>query len=96
MRILKNPTVWFVLCVFVSGLKVEGLYRRCGSVTKIMELVEKLHKTPDVVLETNEISLQEVAGALKHFLRNSTHLIPSSERENWVNAAGNTHIHTVC
>ncbi|XP_058271639.1 arf-GAP with Rho-GAP domain, ANK repeat and PH domain-containing protein 2 isoform X1 [Hemibagrus wyckioides] len=78
--------------ITLYGLKVEGLYRCCGSVTKIMELVEKLHKTPDVVLETNEISVQEVAGALKHFLRNSTHLIPSSERENWVNAAAHTEV----
>ncbi|KAK3555562.1 hypothetical protein QTP86_021773, partial [Hemibagrus guttatus] len=78
--------------ITLYGLKVEGLYRCCGVVTKIMELVEKLHKTPDVVLETNEISVQEVAGALKHFLRNSTQLIPSSERENWVNAAAVTEV----
>ncbi|XP_027024652.2 arf-GAP with Rho-GAP domain, ANK repeat and PH domain-containing protein 1 isoform X1 [Tachysurus fulvidraco] len=78
--------------ITLYGLKVEGLYRCCGSVTKISELVEKLHKDPEVVLETNEIFVQEVAGALKHFLRNSTQLIPSSERESWVSAAALTEV----
>ncbi|KAF4077234.1 hypothetical protein AMELA_G00205640 [Ameiurus melas] len=74
--------------ITLYGLKVEGLYRCCGSVIKVAELVEKLRKAPDdVVLETNEVSVQEVAGALKHFLRNSPQIIPSSEREGWVKAA---------
>lgn len=69
---------------------MEGLYRCCGSIIKISELVEKLREAPnDVVLETNEVAIQEVAGALKHFLRNSEQLIPSSERESWARVLGN-------
>lgn len=83
------------MCVCVLGLEVEGLYRCCGSVTKVTELVQKLREAPEnVILETNEVSIQEIAGALKHFLRTSTPLIPSSERESWAKAAGNTHTHT--
>ncbi|MCI4387055.1 hypothetical protein PGIGA_G00069670 [Pangasianodon gigas] len=79
--------------ITLYGLKVEGLYRCCGSVVKIAELVEKLHEAPDdVVLETNEVCVQEVAGALKHVLRNSTLLIPQSERESWVKAAAHTDV----
>ncbi|KAF7696609.1 arf-GAP with Rho-GAP domain, ANK repeat and PH domain-containing protein 2 [Silurus meridionalis] len=77
--------------ITMYGLKVEGLYRCCGSVVKVAELVEKLREAPDkVVLGTNEISVQEVTGVLKNFLRNSTHLIPPSERESWVKAAVHT------
>ncbi|MCJ8741283.1 hypothetical protein PDJAM_G00068800 [Pangasius djambal] len=79
--------------ITLYGLKVEGLYRCCGSVVKIAELVEKLREAPDnVVLETNEVCVQEVAGVLKHFLRNSTLLIPPSERESWVKAAAHTDV----
>ncbi|XP_060791271.1 arf-GAP with Rho-GAP domain, ANK repeat and PH domain-containing protein 2 isoform X2 [Neoarius graeffei] len=79
--------------ITLYGLKVEGLYRCCGSIIKISELVEKLREAPnDVVLETNEVAIQEVAGALKHFLRNSEQLIPSSERESWARVLVHTDV----
>ncbi|KAM9450312.1 arf-GAP with Rho-GAP domain, ANK repeat and PH domain-containing protein 1 isoform 1-T2 [Clarias gariepinus] len=74
--------------ITLYGLRVEGLYRACGSVVKVAELVEKLREAPDAVtLDTNEVSVLEVAGALKNILRNSTQLITPSERESWARAA---------
>ncbi|XP_062846204.1 arf-GAP with Rho-GAP domain, ANK repeat and PH domain-containing protein 1 [Trichomycterus rosablanca] len=74
--------------ITLYGLKVEGLYRCCGMVTKISKLVEKLQASPaETVLETDEDSILNVAGALKHFLRQEPELIRPSERRGWVEAS---------
>lgn len=83
---------FFLVYVLGTGLKVEGLYRCCGTVTKISQLVEKLQMSPaDAFLETDEDTIMNLTGAFKHFLRQNPEIIPTSERCSWVQAAGNKH-----
>ncbi|XP_036443855.1 arf-GAP with Rho-GAP domain, ANK repeat and PH domain-containing protein 1 isoform X1 [Colossoma macropomum] len=78
--------------ITLYGLKVDGLYRRCGTATKISRLVEQLRLAPaNAVLGTDELDVVDVAGALKLFLRQMQEIIPSSERSDWVKAAGHAH-----
>ncbi|KAI4882270.1 hypothetical protein NFI96_027223 [Prochilodus magdalenae] len=75
--------------ITLYGLKVDGLYRRCGTATKISQLVERLRSAPaEAVLGTDELDVVDVAGALKLILRQMPEIIPSSERSEWVKAAG--------
>lgn len=75
--------------VCLPGLKVEGIYRRCGMVTKITQLVEALSQAPkETWLNTDELSVLDVAGALKQFVRQKVVLIPDSNIEHWVKASG--------
>ncbi|XP_035383109.1 arf-GAP with Rho-GAP domain, ANK repeat and PH domain-containing protein 1 isoform X2 [Electrophorus electricus] len=77
--------------ITLYGLKVEGLYRCCGTVTKITQLVEELHASPtQAILGTNEGDVLDVAGALKQLLRQSVQLIPASEIDSWAEAAAHT------
>ncbi|XP_023656384.2 arf-GAP with Rho-GAP domain, ANK repeat and PH domain-containing protein 1 [Paramormyrops kingsleyae] len=74
--------------ITVHGLKVEGIYRRCGMVTKITQLVEALSRSPkETRLDTDELSVLDVAGALKQFVRQKVVLIPGSNMEHWVKAS---------
>ncbi|XP_072517548.1 arf-GAP with Rho-GAP domain, ANK repeat and PH domain-containing protein 1 isoform X2 [Salminus brasiliensis] len=74
--------------VTLYGLKVEGLYRRCGTATKISQLVKDLRLAPaEAVLGTDEVDVLDVSGAFKQFLRQIHELIPSSQRTDWAKAA---------
>ncbi|XP_018598568.1 arf-GAP with Rho-GAP domain, ANK repeat and PH domain-containing protein 1 isoform X1 [Scleropages formosus] len=71
------------------GLKVEGIYRRCGMAVKVSELVEILSSSPSKAqLVPHEMGVLDVAGALKQFIRQKLDLIPASHMGNWVQAAG--------
>ncbi|XP_042604445.1 arf-GAP with Rho-GAP domain, ANK repeat and PH domain-containing protein 3-like isoform X3 [Cyprinus carpio] len=70
------------------GLKVEGLYRRCGVVPQISKLVDALSVSPrGALLETDELSILDISGALKQILRQSFELIPNTHRPRWLKAA---------
>ncbi|XP_055791513.1 arf-GAP with Rho-GAP domain, ANK repeat and PH domain-containing protein 1-like isoform X1 [Salvelinus fontinalis] len=73
------------------GLKVDGLYRRCGLATKVSSLVEALSRSPKTApLEKDEQGLLDAAGALKQYVRQHVVLIPQTQRELWVKAAAHT------
>ncbi|XP_045064145.1 arf-GAP with Rho-GAP domain, ANK repeat and PH domain-containing protein 1 isoform X2 [Coregonus clupeaformis] len=73
------------------GLKVEGLYRRCGLATKVSSLVEALSRSPKTApLEKDEQGLLDAACALKQYVRQQVVLIPQTQRELWVEAAAHT------
>ncbi|XP_064827573.1 arf-GAP with Rho-GAP domain, ANK repeat and PH domain-containing protein 1-like [Oncorhynchus masou masou] len=73
------------------GLKVDGLYRRCGLATKVSSLVEALSRSPKTAtLEKDEQGLLDAAGALKQYVRQQVVLIPQTQRELWVKAAAHT------
>lgn len=73
----------------MSGLKVEGLYRRCGITPHISKLVDALRVSPKgTVLETDELSILDVSGALKQILRQDVELIPQTHKPHWLKAAG--------
>ncbi|XP_055797306.1 arf-GAP with Rho-GAP domain, ANK repeat and PH domain-containing protein 1-like [Salvelinus fontinalis] len=73
------------------GLKVDGLYRRCGLATKISCLVDALCSSPTTTpLDTYEEGLLDAAGALKQYVRQQVVLIPETHRKLWVEAAAHT------
>ncbi|XP_051536533.1 arf-GAP with Rho-GAP domain, ANK repeat and PH domain-containing protein 1 [Myxocyprinus asiaticus] len=70
------------------GLNVEGLYRRCGIAPQISKLVEALHVSPrETLLDKDELSILDVAGALKQILRETVELIPQAHKQHWLKAA---------
>ncbi|KAL6469628.1 hypothetical protein MHYP_G00207470 [Metynnis hypsauchen] len=78
--------------ITLYGLKVDGLYRRCGTAAKVSRVVEQLRSAPaGAVLGTGELDVVDVAGALKLFLREMQEIIPSSERSEWVKASAHAH-----
>ncbi|KAI2650959.1 Arf-GAP with Rho-GAP domain, ANK repeat and PH domain-containing protein 1 [Labeo rohita] len=78
-----------VPCSIDRWLKVEGLYRRCGVALQISKLVEALSVSPrGTVLETDELSVVDISGALKQILRQSFELIPNTHKQHWLKAAG--------
>ena len=73
----------------ISGLKVEGVYRRCGVATKVRQLVEALCASPgSAPLETDEQGVLDAAAALKMYVRQQEALIPPQHAQLWVEAAG--------
>ncbi|XP_040907249.1 arf-GAP with Rho-GAP domain, ANK repeat and PH domain-containing protein 1 [Toxotes jaculatrix] len=72
--------------VTAHGLKVEGVYRRCGLVTKVNRLVEALLKSPrSAPLESDEQGVLDAASALKQYVRQQKSLIPDTRP--WLQAA---------
>ncbi|XP_028838944.1 arf-GAP with Rho-GAP domain, ANK repeat and PH domain-containing protein 1 isoform X2 [Denticeps clupeoides] len=70
------------------GLKVEGLYRRCGIASKVTQLAEALKTSPTTTtMGTDEQGVLDVGSTLKLLLRNGTEIIPRMEREHWVKAS---------
>ncbi|XP_061904994.1 mucin-5AC isoform X2 [Entelurus aequoreus] len=70
------------------GLKVEGVYRRCGRATKVSQLVEALVKSPSSAsLESDEQGVLDVASALKQYIRQREALFPEKEKKDWRQAA---------
>lgn len=73
----------------LSGLKVEGVYRRCGLTTKVSRLVEALITSPkSTPLESDEQGVLDAGSALKQYIRQQDSLFPDREREQWLHAAG--------
>lgn len=73
----------------MSGLKIEGVYRRCGLVAKVHELVKILTVSPkSAPLEHDEQGVLDTASALKLYIRQQESLIPDTERQQWLHAAG--------
>ncbi|TNM84400.1 hypothetical protein fugu_008578 [Takifugu bimaculatus] len=70
------------------GMKIEGVYRRCGLVTKVHELVKILTVSPmSAPLEHDEQGVLDAASALKLYIRQQESLIPDTERQQWLHAA---------
>nr|XP_061818781.1 arf-GAP with Rho-GAP domain, ANK repeat and PH domain-containing protein 1-like [Nerophis lumbriciformis] len=70
------------------GLKVEGVYRRCGRASKVSQLVEALVKSPSSAsLESDEQGVLDVASALKRYIRQREALFPEKEKKDWRQAA---------
>ena len=71
----------------VSGLKVEGVYRRCGLAAKVNQLVEALMTSPSSApLESDEQGVLNAGSALKQYVRQQQGLIPNVQP--WLQAAG--------
>ncbi|XP_038144260.1 arf-GAP with Rho-GAP domain, ANK repeat and PH domain-containing protein 1 isoform X1 [Cyprinodon tularosa] len=70
------------------GLRVEGLYRRCGLATRVKELLKVLVTSPNTApLEADEQGILDVGSALKQYIRDHQNLIPDGERQQWLQAA---------
>ncbi|CAL1572504.1 unnamed protein product [Knipowitschia caucasica] len=70
------------------GLKVEGVYRRCGLTNKVNRLVEALMTSPSSApLESDEQGVLDAAAVLKRLVRQREGLIPENAREAWLKAA---------
>ncbi|KAJ8266950.1 hypothetical protein GJAV_G00136530 [Gymnothorax javanicus] len=70
------------------GLMVDGIYRRCGSASKISQLVVALSRSASAAeLEEDELGVLDAAGALKQILREQVVLIPAAQMGSWVDAA---------
>ncbi|XP_030010095.1 arf-GAP with Rho-GAP domain, ANK repeat and PH domain-containing protein 1 isoform X2 [Sphaeramia orbicularis] len=70
------------------GLKVEGVYRRCGLAPKVSQLVEALMTSPSSApLESDEQGVLDASSTLKQLIRH-TNLIPERDIPQWLYAAG--------
>ncbi|XP_044078447.1 arf-GAP with Rho-GAP domain, ANK repeat and PH domain-containing protein 1 [Siniperca chuatsi] len=70
------------------GLKVEGVYRRCGLAVKVTRLVEALMTSPSSApLESDEQGVLDAGSALKQYVRQQESLIPDRVRQQWLQAA---------
>ncbi|XP_063343748.1 arf-GAP with Rho-GAP domain, ANK repeat and PH domain-containing protein 1 [Pelmatolapia mariae] len=71
------------------GLKVEGVYRRCGLASKVSQLVEALIISPNSApLESHEQGVLDAGSALKQYVRRQESLIPNGAQGQWLQAAG--------
>ncbi|XP_008277690.1 arf-GAP with Rho-GAP domain, ANK repeat and PH domain-containing protein 1 [Stegastes partitus] len=74
--------------VTAYGLKVEGVYRRCGLATKVNRLVEALMTSAkSAPLEGDEQGVLDAGSALKQYVRQQESLIPDGHRQQWLQAA---------
>lgn len=68
---------------------MEGLYRRCGIVPIVTELVKALMTSPQSApLESDEQGVLNAGSALKQMVRQQESLIPDGDRQQWLHAAG--------
>nr|XP_043898479.1 arf-GAP with Rho-GAP domain, ANK repeat and PH domain-containing protein 1 isoform X2 [Solea senegalensis] len=73
--------------ITAHGLKVEGVYRRCGLAAKVNRLVEALITSPSsALLESDEQGVLDAGSALKQYVRQQPGLIPDVQP--WLQAAG--------
>lgn len=71
------------------GLKVEGVYRRCGLTSKVNRIVEALNTSPKIApLEGDEQGVLDAGSALKQYVRQREPLVSAGHRPEWVKAAG--------
>ncbi|XP_047235773.1 arf-GAP with Rho-GAP domain, ANK repeat and PH domain-containing protein 1 isoform X2 [Girardinichthys multiradiatus] len=74
--------------IMTYGLKVEGMYRRCGLASRVKELVKVLITSPNAApLEADEQGVLDVGSALKQYIRDHQSLIPEGEQQQWLQAA---------
>ncbi|XP_028322114.1 arf-GAP with Rho-GAP domain, ANK repeat and PH domain-containing protein 1 isoform X2 [Gouania willdenowi] len=74
--------------ITANGLKVEGVYRRCGLAPKVSRLVEALMASPKTApLEPDEQGVLDAGSALKQYVRQQEALIPPSQKKKWIQAA---------
>ncbi|XP_078101841.1 arf-GAP with Rho-GAP domain, ANK repeat and PH domain-containing protein 1-like [Sander vitreus] len=74
--------------ITAHGLKVDGVYRRCGLAPKVTRLVEALMTSPSSApLESHEQGILDAGSALKQYVRQRESLIPDAVRQQWINAA---------
>ncbi|XP_047184084.1 arf-GAP with Rho-GAP domain, ANK repeat and PH domain-containing protein 1 [Scophthalmus maximus] len=72
--------------ITAHGLKVEGVYRRCGLATKVNRLVDALMTSPSTaLLESDEQGVLDAGSALKQYVRQQPGLIPDVQP--WLQAA---------
>ncbi|XP_029957609.1 arf-GAP with Rho-GAP domain, ANK repeat and PH domain-containing protein 1-like [Salarias fasciatus] len=70
------------------GLKVEGIYRRCGIASKVNRIVEALETSPNTApLEGDEQGVLDASSALKQYVRQQESLVSVEHRQQWINAA---------
>ncbi|CAK6981361.1 arf-GAP with Rho-GAP domain%2C ANK repeat and PH domain-containing protein 1 [Scomber scombrus] len=70
------------------GLKVEGVYRRCGLATKVSQLVNALMTSPgSAPLQSDEQGVLDAAAALKQYVRQQEALFPERDRQDCLQAA---------
>lgn len=70
------------------GLKVEGVYRRCGLTNKVARLVEVLMTCPgSAPFESDEQGVLDAAAALKRIVRQMDGLVPENHMPQWIQAA---------
>ncbi|XP_045896923.1 arf-GAP with Rho-GAP domain, ANK repeat and PH domain-containing protein 1 isoform X2 [Micropterus dolomieu] len=70
------------------GLKVDGVYRRCGLAVKVNRLVEALKTSPrSAPLESDEQGVLDACSALKQYIRQQESLIPDRDSQQWQQAA---------
>lgn len=75
--------------ITAHGLKVEGVYRRCGLAPKVNRIVEALKTSPSSApLEPDEQGVLDAGSALKQYVRQQESLIPERELQQWLHAAG--------
>ncbi|XP_040007483.1 arf-GAP with Rho-GAP domain, ANK repeat and PH domain-containing protein 1 isoform X2 [Xiphias gladius] len=81
-----RQSVYPVMDLGSRGLKVEGVYRRCGLAAKVNQLVEALMTSPSSApLESDEQGVLDAGSALKQYVRRKQSLIPNTEP--WLQAA---------
>ncbi|XP_069572651.1 arf-GAP with Rho-GAP domain, ANK repeat and PH domain-containing protein 1 [Brachyistius frenatus] len=74
--------------VTAYGLKVEGVYRRCGLALKVSQLVEALMTSPNSApLENDEQGVLDAGSALKQCVRKQESLIPDGDQRQWLQVA---------
>nr|XP_046266473.1 arf-GAP with Rho-GAP domain, ANK repeat and PH domain-containing protein 1 isoform X2 [Scatophagus argus] len=74
--------------ITAHGLKVEGVYRRCGLAVKVTRLVEALLTSPSSApLESDEQGVLDASSALKQYVRQQKSLIPDKVQQQWLHAA---------
>ncbi|XP_056253388.1 arf-GAP with Rho-GAP domain, ANK repeat and PH domain-containing protein 1 isoform X2 [Seriola aureovittata] len=72
--------------ITTHGLKVEGVYRRCGLAAKVNRLVAALMTSPSSApLESDEQGVLDAGSALKQYVRQQESLIPDTQP--WLQAA---------
>nr|XP_019963255.1 PREDICTED: arf-GAP with Rho-GAP domain, ANK repeat and PH domain-containing protein 1-like [Paralichthys olivaceus] len=72
--------------ITAHGLKVEGVYRRCGLAAKVNQLVAALMTSPSSApLESDEQGVLDAGSALKQYVRQQQGLIPNVQL--WLQAA---------
>ncbi|XP_042370448.1 uncharacterized protein LOC121964301 [Plectropomus leopardus] len=82
--------------ITAHGLKVEGVYRRCGLAAKVNRLVEALMTSPgSAPLESDEQGVLDAGSALKQYVRQQDSLVPDRDQQQWVHAAGQ-YMRTTC
>ncbi|XP_053188009.1 arf-GAP with Rho-GAP domain, ANK repeat and PH domain-containing protein 1 [Scomber japonicus] len=86
--LVPPPVLTCISHINQHGLKVEGVYRRCGLATKVSQLVHALMTSPgSAPLQSDEQGVLDAAAALKQYVRQQEALFPERDRQAWLQAA---------